>query len=148
MLEGTVLYFHLPTHISHGLIILVAGEKVKSFQTLWFTRLSGFVSAFTEYFQYCCCWPGPIGRIRIFNQRIFHYSFEPNPGLPGYWILFFIHSLVNVYAPGILHMFFCVRQSQPPSLQMSPGLAKLSNFFIILLKSAEISNISYAKSSF
>ena len=42
MLEGTALYFHIPTHILHGLIMLEAGEKVKKFsdplvyQTVWF----------------------------------------------------------------------------------------------------------------
>ena len=130
MLEGTVLYFHLPTHISHGLIILVAGEKVKSFQTLWFTRLSGFVSAFTEYFQYCCCWPGPIGRIRIFNQRIFHYSFEPNPGLPGYWILFSYpfpcQCLCSWYST---YVFVSAAIATSVSILDSPNVPRISKTF-------------------
>lgn len=76
MLEGIVSYFHQPTNIQHGchphpedksslgdknwIFKRLSVERSKTFQTHWFTRLSGFVSAFTEYFQYCPYWPGSV----------------------------------------------------------------------------------------
>ena len=84
MLEGTALYFHIPTHILHGLIMLEAGEKVKKFsdplvyQTVWFCL------CFHRILSILLLLTRPFRQSRDIQPWDFCHSFDPNSGLPGY----------------------------------------------------------------